>query len=656
MPLPERVIQPTSVSRGTLQFNVPDVLEGCTNGTLANIIRQLSSLSRHAEEMFGNLFKEAEAVAGRSSNLQARIDRLAIRVTQLDSTVEEVSLQDIQLRKAFRSSQVFDQQVVSRETMPKALQEAYMACDKPPPLDKLNPYREDGKDGLKFYTDPTYFFELWRQEMLKDTERMMHDRGKKNPTKSGNPNASGQKSADGRHKKRVRQPHSTTERQRQKALGRGEYLMQPGQPGQQLQPELDPHGMNNYHPGQENHNHNFESQPEVAASASMGGGGQQFQERPNSIDVKSAAYYQQLQLQQQQQHQKLNQNSSSINYNNLQNENIYMPRILKNYDDHEQPSPRIYPQTSASSQSQQPPSSSTNLMVGSPPASANSAPLASEEQLSPTRAVGSPSRPSQPPPAPPPEQALSPTRGLRSGSTQRDSLPPPPPPPPTSESDNNLMQLIMQNGHHPAAVTNGGSHHPAVSVGVSGGDPDMLPPPPPNPDNTMLTARVPVEHLPPSPPPFPTSVTSTSTAPPTTSAPPPAAPPPPPPPPPSDQMNGLRITNGDVAKNLKNGKSGSSPTKTDGALIMPKKKPSVHTAQDGVRSDLLKAIRDGIALKKVEQKENEKQEEANGGVSSQTDVASILARRVAVEMSDSDNENASDSEYDSDDWGDESNA
>ena len=62
---------------------------GVTNGSLANIIRQLSSLSRHAEEMFGNLFKEAEAVASRSSNIQARIDRLAIRVTQLDSTVEE---------------------------------------------------------------------------------------------------------------------------------------------------------------------------------------------------------------------------------------------------------------------------------------------------------------------------------------------------------------------------------------------------------------------------------------------------------------------------------------------------------------------------------------------------------------------------------------
>ena len=78
MPLPERVIEPVSVCRGTLQMTVPDELEGGTNGSLANIIRygiwyfvdiwiyvdfffrKLSFLSRHAEEMFGNLFQEAE--------------------------------------------------------------------------------------------------------------------------------------------------------------------------------------------------------------------------------------------------------------------------------------------------------------------------------------------------------------------------------------------------------------------------------------------------------------------------------------------------------------------------------------------------------------------------------------------------------------------
>lgn len=210
-----------------------------------------------------------------------------------------------------------------------------------------------------------------------------------------------------------------------------------------------------------------------------------------------------------------------------------------------------------------------------------------------------------------------------------------------------------------------------VQAVTAAGSEDVLPPPPPHPENNLLSARIPVEHLPPSPPPPPAptnnvTVTTVAQTPPTTSsasgAPPPMAPPPPPPPPPSDQMNGLKITNGDVTKNLKNEKA-ASPTKTDGVssspqMIMPKKKPSQPhpLAQDGVRSDLLKAIRDGIALKKVEQREKAKKEEANGGQSAREDVASILARRVAVEMSDSDNENVTDSEYDSDEWGDESTA
>ena len=37
--------------------------------------------------------------------------------------------------------ELFLYQVVSRESMPKSMLEQYLACDKPPPLDKLNPYR-----------------------------------------------------------------------------------------------------------------------------------------------------------------------------------------------------------------------------------------------------------------------------------------------------------------------------------------------------------------------------------------------------------------------------------------------------------------------------------------------------------------------------------
>ncbi len=46
-PGPERPIVPVNVCRGTLQLLVNDELKGVTNGSLANIIRQLSTLSRH---------------------------------------------------------------------------------------------------------------------------------------------------------------------------------------------------------------------------------------------------------------------------------------------------------------------------------------------------------------------------------------------------------------------------------------------------------------------------------------------------------------------------------------------------------------------------------------------------------------------------------
>ena len=76
---------------------------------------------------------------------------------------------------------------------------------------------QDGKDGLKFYTDPNYFFELWRTEMIQSTEKARE--GKRGVLKGEGAN---------RHKKRVRQPHNTAERQRQKVQMEGEYIMEDG--------------------------------------------------------------------------------------------------------------------------------------------------------------------------------------------------------------------------------------------------------------------------------------------------------------------------------------------------------------------------------------------------------------------------------------------
>uniref|UniRef100_A0A8P4G2G5 Wiskott-Aldrich syndrome protein family member n=1 Tax=Dicentrarchus labrax TaxID=13489 RepID=A0A8P4G2G5_DICLA len=170
MPLVKRIIEPRYLCRGALPDGVASELECVTNSTLAAVIKQLGGLSRHAEDIFGELFTEANSFYLRMNSLQERVDLLSVKVTQLDSTVEEVSLQDINMRKAFRSSTIQDQQVVSRSSILNPVLEMYQRCDKPPPLNILTPYRDDKKDGLKFYTDPSYFFSLWKEKMLQATE------------------------------------------------------------------------------------------------------------------------------------------------------------------------------------------------------------------------------------------------------------------------------------------------------------------------------------------------------------------------------------------------------------------------------------------------------------------------------------------------------
>uniref|UniRef100_A0A3Q3MZ66 Wiskott-Aldrich syndrome protein family member n=1 Tax=Labrus bergylta TaxID=56723 RepID=A0A3Q3MZ66_9LABR len=178
MPLVKRTIEPRHLCHTVLPRNIKNELECVTNISLANVIRQLSSLSKYAEDLFGELFNEAHTFSFRVNSLQERVDRLSISVTQLDPKEEELSLQDITMRKAFRSSTIQDQQLFDRTSLPVPLQETFQTCEQPPPLNILSPYRDDGKEGLKFYTNPSYFFDLWREKMLQDTEDKRKERRK----------------------------------------------------------------------------------------------------------------------------------------------------------------------------------------------------------------------------------------------------------------------------------------------------------------------------------------------------------------------------------------------------------------------------------------------------------------------------------------------
>ncbi|XP_045026273.1 wiskott-Aldrich syndrome protein family member 3 isoform X3 [Daphnia magna] len=420
---------------------------------------------------------------------------------------------------------------------------------------------DDGKDGLKFYTDPDYFFDLWRQEMLKDTERILNDKGRKyadgtpsEPHRGRNDGGGGGggSSGGGRHKKRVRQPHNTREKHRELAINKGEYIS----PQNVL-----------YQSPQALYLEDGTMLPDPSSTSRP--------PRPNSIEVKR---------------------------NYPSEEAIYASRNSRN------PQDNVYRQVNHSPNTQHSGSNTTRNRISHQ-----------------TSMIGTMGRESLPPPPPPPSETYT--------STERISQLPNPP---------YISSVVVNSG-------------PSSS---------MPPPPPPLPPSTMLMPpresreSSSESDLPlPPPPPLP------ETAPPDMRM----APPPPPPPPPMPlssppRDNGHVMANGDVGKLLSNSPPKvspgrgvdeaiqSSPVLLQPAKLTPRGPPIPLPALDG-RSDLLKAIRDGISLRKVEK--GQQREGEKGRMDALHDVASILARRVAMEISDS--ESGSDSGSGSD-WDDETSA
>lgn len=89
MPLVKRSIEPVFISRGELDKRVKNELEGVIVNSLAGVIKELSSLSKHADNLFGELYTEATNIFQRSAALTQRVDDIYQRVRQMDSNVKD---------------------------------------------------------------------------------------------------------------------------------------------------------------------------------------------------------------------------------------------------------------------------------------------------------------------------------------------------------------------------------------------------------------------------------------------------------------------------------------------------------------------------------------------------------------------------------------
>lgn len=127
----------------------------------------------------------------------------------------------------------------------------------------------------------------------------------------------------------------------------------------------------------------------------------------------------------------------------------------------------------------------------------------------------------------------------------------------------------------------------------------------------------------------------------------PAPPPPPPPPPLPGQVQKPRgnvpVTDTSVRGQQQESQSVKSLTASDSSASVQSETP---LPPDDGRSDLLAAIRRGMELRKVQVQEAKKERRDDGNDT--MDVASILARRIAVEYSSSEDESETGSEWDDD--------
>ncbi|XP_072034239.1 uncharacterized protein [Amphiura filiformis] len=217
-------------------------------------------------------------------------------------------------------------------------------------------------------------------------------------------------------------------------------------------------------------------------------------------------------------------------------------------------------------------------------------------------------------------------RRRSSGKPRKAPAPPPPAPPPTDYNTNE-----SQYGNLPMPPDPNDMPMPTGSIMPPNNDIPPPPPPPPPFDHSIPPAPpVPNGNIPPPPPPPPPSTQVGGTNIPAPPPPPPGMPntniPVPPPPPPPGALT-------------------STPTPTLAPAKRISQAPTPPIQVDS-RSELLKAIQQGMNLKRVQVTEKQVRDE-------RTDtVESILRRRIALQQSDTESE-SSGSSSDLEEWSDQ---
>merc|ERR1719192_691024 len=150
--------------------------------------------------------KECEEVNVRMASLSQRLDKVGVLTKNFDINGEDPLIMSIppemqKLRESSKSSQL-----LTPESRPTAVQERYNQAEPPPKVHILQHVRDAHGDPklpeekkikcLKLYSDPSFFYQHWMDEMLASTE-------KKRKEKEGKKEEKGKKKKKKREERRV---------------------------------------------------------------------------------------------------------------------------------------------------------------------------------------------------------------------------------------------------------------------------------------------------------------------------------------------------------------------------------------------------------------------------------------------------------------------
>lgn len=170
MPLPRYTIQPTHISRVHMPEKLDNELEYVSNETLCNLMHQMASVASVASEIFEELTTDLVTISARLNRIEERVSNVTTTLKSLPTSEEflSVGLQHLTAPPSGVREQELDSQVLHRSTKPRCMQAQYEAAEPPPPLHVMDALRDDGKTTARLYSDPRFFFDLWRKEMLED--------------------------------------------------------------------------------------------------------------------------------------------------------------------------------------------------------------------------------------------------------------------------------------------------------------------------------------------------------------------------------------------------------------------------------------------------------------------------------------------------------